>query len=58
MIVDFSDETAVWRDFGYQSTAEPEIRGEHLKGLGPFEFGLEDYKRNLIHALDTLNASL
>jgi hypothetical protein len=48
----------VWRDFGYQNTYEPEIRGKHLRGLGPFQFDAEGYKRNLIQAFGTLNAAI
>lgn len=47
VITDFSNGSAIWKDFGYQNNYEPEIHGEHLKRLGPFEFGLEDYKRSL-----------
>jgi hypothetical protein len=58
VIVDFSDETVLWRDFGYQNNYEPEIHGEHLKNLGPFEFNLSDYKNRLIHALEMIKTSL
>jgi hypothetical protein len=58
VVVDFSGETAVWRDFGYQNNYEPEIHGEYLRGLGPFEFDLDDYKKKLNRALETLNAAL
>jgi hypothetical protein len=58
VIVDFSDEAVVWKDFGYQNTYEPEIHGDHLKDSGPFQFGLEGYRKNLIQALGTLNVSL
>lgn len=57
VVVDFSNGSVIWKDFGYQNNYEPEIHGEHLKRLGPFEFGLEDYKSKLIHALDTLSAT-
>jgi len=56
-IVDFSDEGAVWRDFGYQNTYEPEIHGEHLRALGPFHSDLDGYRKNLIRTLGTLGAT-
>lgn len=56
-IIDFSNGSVIWKDFGYQNNYEPEIHGEHLKRLGPFEFDLEDYKSRLIYALDTLSAT-
>jgi hypothetical protein len=58
IILHLSDSTAVWRDFGYENNYEPEIRGEHMKNLGPFEFDLGDYKSKLIRALDILKAPL
>ena len=58
VIVDLFDKTALWRDFGYQNDYEPEIHGEHLKDLGPFEFDLSDYKKKLILALDMMKALL
>jgi hypothetical protein len=57
-VVDFSDQTALWREFGYQNNYEPEIHDEHLKNIGPFVFDLNDYKRKLIRALETINTSL
>lgn len=56
MIVDFSDNRAMWRNFGFQNTYEPEIRGQHLIELGPFEFDLEEYTKTLNAALDKLNS--
>jgi hypothetical protein len=58
VIVAFSDETAVWRDFGYQNNYEPKIDGEHLKSLGPFEFDLTDYNQKLIGALEMIKTPL
>ena len=58
IIVDLSDKTALWRNFGYQNDHEPEIRGEHLKNLGPFEFDLSDYKRKLMSALEIIRTTL
>jgi hypothetical protein len=57
-VVLFSDKTTLWRDFGYQNNYEPEIHGEHLKDIGPFEFDLSDYKRKLIRALETIKTPL
>ena len=57
-VVDFSDKTALWRDFGYQNNYEPEIHCEHLKNIGPFEFDLSDYKSKLIRALETIKTPL
>ena len=57
IILHLSDKTVLWRDFGYQNNYEPEIHGQHLKELGPFEFDLSDYKNKLIRALDILKAS-
>ena len=51
-----SEKTAIWQDFGYQNNYELEIRGEHLKSLGPFEFELGDYKSKLIRGLEMLKA--
>lgn len=48
----------VWQDFGYQNNYEPEIHGEHLKNLGPFEFDLSDYKNKLIGALEMIKTPL
>ena len=58
IIVDVLDKTVLWRDFGYQNNYEPEIHGEHLKDLGPFEFDLGDYKRKLIRTLEIMKAPL
>jgi hypothetical protein len=51
-----SEKTVLWKDFGYQNNYEPEIHGQHLKELGPFEFDLGNYKSKLIRALDMLKA--
>jgi hypothetical protein len=58
VIVAFTDETAVWRDFGYQNNYEAQVAGEHLKSLGPFEFDLGDYKNKLIGALEMIKTPL
>ena len=58
IILRLSDKTVRWQDFGYQNNYEPEIHGEHLKRLGPFEFDLEDYRSKLIRGLDVLRAHL
>jgi hypothetical protein len=58
IVLHFSDKTVLWKGFGYQNNYEPEIHGEHLKDLGPFEFDLGDYKSKLIRALDMLKAPL
>ena len=57
-IVNFSEKMVVWQDFGYQNNYEPEIHGEHLKNLGPFEFDLSDYKNKLIGALEMIKTPL
>jgi len=57
IVLSLSNNAVRWQDFGYQNNYEPEIRGEHLKRLGPFEFDLDDYKSKLIRALDMLKAS-
>jgi len=57
IMLDISDNTAVWQGFGYQNTYEPEISGEHLRNLGPFQFDLDDYRNKLIQALSTLKVS-
>jgi len=56
IILRLSDKTVRWQDFGYQNNYEPEIHGDHLKRLGPFEFDLEDYRSKLIRGLDMLRA--
>jgi hypothetical protein len=56
IILHVSDKTVLWQDFGYQNNYELEIHREHLKGPGPFEFDLGDYKSKLIRALDMLKA--
>ena len=58
MIIEFSNGLAIWKDFGYQNMYKPQIHGEHLRRLGPFEFGLEDYKAAPLQASDALNANL
>jgi hypothetical protein len=58
IIIDVSDSSMLWRDFGYQNTYEPEIHGAHLKDFGPFEFELSDYRSKLSHALELLKAPL
>jgi hypothetical protein len=58
IILRLSEKTVIWQDFGYQNYYEPEIHGEHLKKLGPFEFDLGDYKSKLIRGLEILRASL
>jgi hypothetical protein len=58
IVVSLSNKTVLWQDFGYQNNYEPEIHGEHLKGMGPFEFDLEDYKSKLLRALEMLKAPL
>jgi hypothetical protein len=57
IVLQLSDKTALWQDFGYQNNYEPEIGGTHLKNLGPFEFDLSDYKSKLIRGLDMMKAS-
>jgi hypothetical protein len=52
IVVEQSGRTVLWRDFGYQNNYEPQIHGEHLKPIGPFEFDLDDYKSKLMSALD------
>jgi hypothetical protein len=56
IIIEVSENSVRWRDFGYQNNYEPEIHGVHLKNLGPFEFDLSDYKSKLSHALEMLKA--
>jgi len=56
IILHLADKTVLWQDFGYQNNYEPEIHGQHLKELGPFEFDLGDYKSKLIRALEMLKA--
>jgi hypothetical protein len=58
IVLRLSGETERWQDFGYPNNYEPEIHGEHLKRLGPFEFDLGDYKNKLITALDMLKTPL
>jgi hypothetical protein len=58
IVIDFYDKTVLWRDFGYQNNYEPEIHGQHLKNLGPFEFDLVDYRSKLTRALDKMSAPL
>jgi hypothetical protein len=58
VVVQLSDTTALWRDFGYQNDYEPDIRGEHLRNLGPFEFDLSEYRTKLIQALEMIKAPL
>jgi hypothetical protein len=58
IILHLSDKTVLWQDFGYQNNYAPEIHGEHLKRLGPFEFDLGDYTNKLITALDMLKDPL
>ncbi|MGH9744431.1 MAG: hypothetical protein ACRD51_18980 [Candidatus Acidiferrum sp.] len=56
--IDQSEKTFSWRGFGYQNNYEPQIHGEHLKTLGPFEFDLKDYESKLIQALDAMKSPL
>jgi hypothetical protein len=58
IILHLSAKTVLWQGFGYQNNYEPEIHGEHLKKLGPFEFDLGDYKSKLIRGLEMLKAPL
>jgi hypothetical protein len=58
IVVSLSNKTVLWHEFGYQNNYEPEIHGEHLKSMGPFEFDLDDYKSKLVRALDMLKAPL
>jgi hypothetical protein len=58
IILRLSDRTVLWQEFGYQNNYEPEIGGEHLKSLGPFEFDLADYKSKLNEALEMLKTPL
>lgn len=57
IVLGISDNTAVWQSFGYQNAYEPEISGEHLRNLGPFQFDLDDYRNKLIRALSRLKVS-
>jgi hypothetical protein len=58
IFIDSLDGKIIWSDFGYQNVYEPEIRGEHLKQLGPFTFDFADYKEKMCRALETLRAPL
>jgi hypothetical protein len=56
IVIEQSERTVLWRDFGYQNNYEPQIHREHLKPLGPFEFDLDDYKSKLMSALDAVKS--
>ncbi len=39
-----SDNTVIWKDFGFQNNYESEIHFEKLRDLGPFHFDVESYR--------------
>ena len=51
IVLDMKEETAIWRDFGYENTYEDVVRFEELRSLGPFQFSLEGYRRTIESAL-------
>lgn len=46
-LVEVTDETAVWRDFGYQNDYEPFDQDSVFSGVGPFTFDRTSYTRVL-----------
>jgi hypothetical protein len=51
IILDISEETAIWHDFGYENTYEDAVRFKELQHLGPFRFSLESYRKTIESAL-------
>lgn len=51
-----SDNTVVWKDFGFQNSYEPEIHFEKLSDLGPFHLDVESYRSKLSEAVTLLKA--
>jgi hypothetical protein len=49
-----SDNTVIWKDFGFQNDYESEIRFEKLRDLGPFHFDVESYRSKLSKAVTLL----
>jgi hypothetical protein len=49
-----SDDTVIWKDFGFQNNYESEIRFEKLSDLGPFHFDVESYRSKLSKAVTLL----
>ncbi|HET6928712.1 MAG TPA: hypothetical protein VFI45_00200 [Candidatus Acidoferrum sp.] len=54
--VSASENTIIWKDFGFQNNYEPEIHFEKLGDLGPFHFNIEGYRRRLSEAVTLLKA--
>ncbi len=46
-----SDNTVIWKDFGFQNNYESEIHFEKLRDLGPFHFDVESYRSKLSKAV-------
>jgi hypothetical protein len=51
-----SDDTVIWKDFGFQNNYECEIRFEKLSDLGPFRFDVKNYRSKLSEAVTLLQA--
>jgi len=55
IIVEFRDESVIWRNFGYENTWEEIVRTEKLQDLGPFRFSLVGYREAIEGAVELLN---
>jgi hypothetical protein len=51
-----SDNTVIWKDFGFQNNHDCEIRFEKLSDLGPFHFDVKNYRSKLSEAVTLLQA--
>jgi hypothetical protein len=55
IIVEFHNESVVWRNFGYENTWEEIVRVEKLQSIGPFRFPLEGYRKAIQGAVELFN---
>jgi hypothetical protein len=57
IIVEFQNESVIWRNFGYENTWEEIVRVEKLRDIGPFRFPLASYRKAIEAAAELLNQS-
>jgi hypothetical protein len=57
IIVEFQNESVIWRSFGYENTWEEIVRIEKLRDIGPFRFPLASYRKVIEAAAELLNQS-
>jgi len=55
IIVEFQDESVIWRNFGYENTWEEIVHFEKLQDIGPFRFPLVSYRKAIEGAVELLN---